>query len=204
VATGGSTLAFTRNSVPHPVTTWNPRQLEPKLFAKCHKANHYNRCHGGDEEKVHRNSFLCVWRWWNSRSLEISQGRHISTMCITLQSIDQPKHTIPRRKGTVFPKGSLHCGKLFPSTCKDLPLQRPDVPSILLLRAVTLLLMAPISTEPPGASGSHPTSPHSSAVQCPGHTAQLSKRARRFLVTTGLLLRPRTPAAPYMSPAHAQ
>ncbi len=44
----------------HPVTTWNLRQLEPKLFAKCHEANHYNRCHGGDEEKVHRNSFLCV------------------------------------------------------------------------------------------------------------------------------------------------
>jgi len=40
-------------------------------------------------------------------------------------------------------KGSLNCGKLFPlphPTCKDLPLQLPGVPSILLLRAVTLLL----------------------------------------------------------------
>ncbi len=38
---------------------------------------------------------------------------------------------------------ALDCGKLFPlphPTCKDLPLQLPDVPSILLLRAVTLLL----------------------------------------------------------------
>jgi len=77
-------------------------------------------------------------------------------MCITLQSIDQPKHRVQVEKAPYSHKGlsivAISSLYLTPN-CKDLPLQLPDVPSTLLLRAVTLLLTATNKDRAPRSFG---------------------------------------------------